>query len=376
MLSEDDPAELAAWLQLIQWPGLGRDSLRKLLAAFGSVQAVVNAAPASRSAVVGSRVALSPVPHALHHEHLAATLAWLAATPTRRIMTLGDADYPAPLLQTADPPLWLFLQGQASLLHRPGLAMVGSRQATPQGRENAHAFAKDLASKGWVIVSGLAAGIDAAAHEGALDAGGATIAVVGTGLDQTYPRANQKLAERIAQTGLMVSEFPLGTPPLANNFPLRNRIIAALTRGTLVVEAAPQSGSLITARLASEAGREVFAVPGSIHSPQSRGCHMLLKQGAKLVETAQDVIDELRLSIAPTMVDGDSTIDPADPTASISTRADTVLRALGHDPATLDALMARCGWPAPELSARLMELEMSGQVARLPGGLYQRIQST
>ena len=347
MLYADDLDELAAWVRLIQWPGLGRDSLRKLLAAFGSAQAVAHASPASRQAVVGSRTVLSPVPHESHAEQVGAAQRWLAGGPARRLMTLGDADFPPLLLQTADPPLWLYLEGQASLLQAPGLALVGSRQATPQGLQNARAFAKDLAGQGWVIVSGLAAGIDAAAHEGALAAQGATIAVVGTGLDQVYPRAHQKLAQRIATQGLMVSEFPLGTPPLGANFPMRNRIIATLTRGTLVLEAAPQSGSLITARLAVEAGREVFAVPGSIHSPQSRGCHLLLKQGAKLVETAQDVLEELAHADLParTATDESAAGEP-DPSARAPEPADPVLRALGHDPATLDALMARCGWPS------------------------------
>jgi DNA processing protein len=374
MLTANDSDDLDAWVQLIQWPNLGRDSLRKLLAAFGSVRAVVQASPASRQAVVGSRTALSPVPHADHADHLRKAIAWLQAGARRRLMTIDDADFPGLLLQTVDPPLWMFLEGDASLLQQQSVALVGSRHATPQGLQNAQAFARDLARQGWVIVSGLAAGIDTAAHEGALAAEGGTIAVVGTGLDQVYPRANQNLALRIAHHGLMVSEFPLGTPPLRNNFPLRNRIIATLTRGTLVVEAAPQSGSLITARQAVEAGREVFAVPGSIHSPQSRGCHVLLKQGAKLVETAQDVIEELG-AIAGRDLTGSATASTAEPDQPAEPH-DVVLRALGHDPATLDALMARCGWPAHELSARLLELEMTGLVARLPGGLYQRLSTT
>lgn len=373
MLYADDVDELSAWVRLIQWPGLGRDSLRKLLAAFGSAQAVANASPAARQVVVGARTILSPFPHESHADQLDAARRWLAGGSARRLMTLGDADYPPLLLQTADPPLWLYLEGRASLLQGPGLALVGSRQATPQGLHNARAFARDLAAQGWVIVSGLAAGIDAAAHEGALEAGGATIAVVGTGLDQVYPRAHRVLAERIVTKGLMVSEFPLGTPPLGANFPMRNRIIATLTRGTLVVEAAPQSGSLITARLAVEAGREVFAVPGSIHSPQSRGCHQLLKQGAKLVETAQDVLEELRH--APPAAHPSRDEPSAEPTELAPEPTDLVLRALGHEPATLDAVMARCGWPAPELNARLLELEMAGQIARLPGGLFQRIRA-
>ncbi|MBI3369445.1 MAG: DNA-protecting protein DprA, partial [Burkholderiales bacterium] len=239
----------------------------------------------------------------------------------------------------------------------------------PQGLDNARALAAHFSRAGWTVVSGLAAGIDGAAHEGALDGPGSTVAVVGTGLDRVYPSRHRALAHRIAEQGLLVSEFPLGTPPLKQHFPQRNRIIAGLTRGTLVVEAALQSGSLITARMAAEAGREVFAVPGSIHSPQARGCHALLREGAKLVETAADVLEELgvHLPVSPTVTA---------PDVAPSTSVDPVLAVLGHDPATLDALIARCGWPADRLNAHLLELELSGQVARLPGGLFQRRQST
>lgn len=370
-----DP-ELEAWLRLVHRPGLGRETLRKLLASFGSPQAVLEAPLSALRAVVGARV----VDDALVGDdegaaaRIAAVEAWRAARPTRRVLTLGDADYPPSLLQTVDPPLLLFVDGQIDALSAPSLAIVGSRQATPQGRQNARAFAADLARRGWVIVSGLAAGIDAAAHEGALAGGGRTVAVVGTGIDLVYPRSNAALAERIVTQGAMVSEYPLGTPPLSANFPQRNRIIAGLARGTLVVEAAVQSGSLITARLASEAGREVFAIPGSIHSPHARGCHALLRQGAKLVETAQDVLDELGAGPDPAPHAG-AVPTAAAPSEPPSESRDPVLRALGHDPATLDALMARCGWPAPELSAKLLELELDGRVARLPGGLFQRIQA-
>ncbi len=368
--------DLDDWVWLTHQPGIGRASLRKLLAAFGSARAVLAAAPAARRAVLGSRTAvdvLATPDKAVLDRHVRDVRAWLDAADTRHVITLGDADYPPMLMQTADPPLLLFVDGQVNALLRPALAVVGSRGATPQGLANAHAFARDMARRGWSIVSGLATGIDTAAHEGALDGAGPTIAVVGSGLNQVYPKANAALARRIIQSGLMISEYPLGMPPLAPNFPQRNRIIAGLSRGTLVVEAALQSGSLITARMAAEAGREVFAIPGSIHSPQARGCHVLLRQGAKLVETAQDLIDEMsgamaapRLAAAPPgPVDG----------LEAAPEDDSVLRALGHDPATLDALMARCGWPAPQLNARLLELELTGQVVRLPGGLFQRIGS-
>jgi DNA processing protein len=284
-------------------------------------------------------------------------------------LTLGHPAWPPALLQTADPPLLLYVQGDVTMLSRPALAIVGSRNPTPQGRDNARNFAKALGELGYVIVSGLARGIDGAAHQGALEASSGTVAVVGTGLDQVYPPSHQELAQRIAHNGALVSEFAPGTPGLPEHFPLRNRIIAGLTQGTLVVEAALQSGSLITARLALEGGREVFAIPGSIHSPQSKGCHRLIKQGAKLVESAADIVDELggaRRRAASPATQLEAAPDNADPHFA------ALLQALGHDPVTLDALMARTGCSASELSALLLELELRGEVARLPGGLYQR----
>jgi DNA processing protein len=283
------------------------------------------------------------------------------------VLNLGDAAWPALLLQTADPPLMLYVQGRLQALSTTSVAVVGSRKPTAQGLDNARAFSTELGRKGYTIISGLALGIDAAAHEGALAGGALTVAVVGTGLDSCYPSRHAELARRIAEQGALVSEYAPGSPPLAEHFPQRNRIIAALSRGTLVVEAALRSGSLITARLALEAGRDVYAIPGSIHSTQSRGCHLLIKQGAKLVESAEDVLEELQ---GPGMAIQASLLDlPSEPAAAGS---DPLLQALGHDPVTLDALMARTGWPAPELSARLLDLELDGHLARLPGGLYQR----
>jgi DNA processing protein len=264
-------------------------------------------------------------------------------------------------LQTADPPLLLYAHGNLAALGQRSLAMVGSRHATAQGLENARAFAKALGDAGLLVVSGLALGIDGAAHDGALAAAAGTIAVVGTGLDRVYPRAHKTLAHRIAGHGALISEFAPGVPAIAANFPQRNRIIAGLSLGTLVVEAALQSGSLITARMALEAGREVFAVPGSIHAPQSKGCHALLKQGAKLVESAADILDELKQQAAR----------PAAASAG-SAPNDPLIDALGFEPTTLDALQARTGWPTADLTARLLELELAGHVARLHGGLYQR----
>jgi DNA processing protein len=323
---------------------------------------VFDAGPATwRELVDASACAALKARPERHDEQLAATRTWLDAAPARHVVVLGDASYPTLLLETADPPVLLYAHGRIDLLNAAAIAIVGSRNPTAQGSDNARAFARHLAQAGLVVVSGLALGIDSAAHEGALDGEGATIAVMGTGADRIYPARHRALAHRIVERGLLLSEFEIGMPPLAENFPQRNRIIAGLARGTLVVEAALPSGSLSTARAAVEAGREVFAIPGSIHSPQSRGCHSLIKQGAKLVESAQDITSELRwgTSIAAGLLD-DSAHEPA------------LLRALGHEPATLDALGARTGLPAAELNAQLLELELEGRVARLPGGLFQR----
>ena len=372
--------ELAAWLHLLHSEGVGRDTARRLLAYFGSPQAAVAASPTDLAGVVNLKIAqaLAQTP-AGHAQRVAATLAWRSAAPARRVMVLGDADYPPLLLHSADPPLLLYLQGRAALLNARSVAIVGSRQASAQGLDNARAFARTLARNGWVIVSGLAAGIDAAAHQGALDAdaegGAGTVAVVGTGVDRIYPRSHQALTQRIAEHGLIVSELALGTPPLAPNFPQRNRLIAGLSRGTLVVEAALRSGSLITARLAAEAGREVMALPGSLLAPQSHGCHALIRQGAALVVSAEQVLDELNGLPALSLLDALS--EPtAPPDMTESLEDDAVLRALGHDPLSLDALINRCGWSASALSAHLLTLELDGRVARLPGGLYQRRQAS
>ncbi|WP_119156786.1 DNA-processing protein DprA [Caldimonas tepidiphila] len=365
--------ELAAWLRLLETPGVGRESARRLLAAFGSPQAVLEASTAARRQVVpaGPAAALEREPATLA-ALLDATLRWLEAEPQRHVVTLGDPDYPARLLATADPPLLLHAAGRLELLAAPSVAVVGSRHPTRQGLDHARAFAAHLSRAGLAVVSGLALGIDGAAHEGALQGPGGTVAVVGTGLDQVYPRGHGELARRIAAQGLLLSEYVLGTPPLPGNFPRRNRIISGLSLGTLVVEAALQSGSLITARLALEQGREVFAIPGSLHSPQSRGCHALIKQGAKLVETAQDLLEELCLPTTAAAAAG-----PREPATggNEDEDGDPLLAALGWEPVTLDALAARTGWPASELNARLLELELRGQVARLPGQLLQRIAS-
>ncbi len=359
-----------AWFRLLETPGIGRERARRLLAACGSAEAVVDTSAATLRQLVGAPAAEAlrqPPPEVA--ERLQAAQQWLAAAPDRHVVVLGDADWPPLLLQSPDPPLLLYVIGRTALLSSPSVAIVGSRRTSAQGEDNANAFAAALGRRGLVVVSGLAQGIDAAAHEGALTTASGTVAVVGTGLDRVYPPRHRDLAHRIAAHGALVSEYPPGTPPLPENFPQRNRIIAGLSLGTLVVEAALRSGSLITARLASEAGREVFAIPGSIHSPQSKGCHALIKQGAKLVESAEDICEELRLSTGtptPTTVAASAVPEPS------AAPADALLAALGDDPVTLDALMARTGLPASALMSRLMELEFDGLAARLPGGLYQR----
>jgi DNA processing protein len=365
----DDRDELAAWLRLIETPGIGRETARRLLAAFGSPRAVIDASVSARRQVVNAAAATALAePPPSFDATLRACEAWLDAPSQapRAFVPLGDPRYPPLLLEAGDPPLALYLEGRAELLTSLSLAIVGSRHPTPQGLENARRFGASLSGAGVTVVSGLALGIDAAAHEGGLEGTGSTVAVVGTGLDLTYPKRHLHLARRIAEQGLLLSEYALGTPPLAPHFPARNRIIAGLARGTLVVEAALQSGSLITARLAAEAGREVFAIPGSIHAPQSRGCHALLKQGAKLVEQAQDVLEELQLPRPPAAPDApDADPDPE--------RPDALLDALGYDPVSLDALVARTGIGPAVLNAKLLELELDGRVARLPGQLFQRV---
>jgi DNA processing protein len=380
----NNPDELGAWLRLVLTPGVGPESARRLLAAFGEPQAIFAQTETALCQVVSTKQAqaLRLMPEGCA-DLTQDTLDWLQAAngPGRCVLTLGDTDYPAPLLDIPDPPLMLYAMGQtaqlATLRAEQALAMVGSRNPTPQGAENARNFASSLAASGLTVVSGLALGVDGAAHEGALQGATkgqlATIAVVGTGLDRVYPRQHRDLAHRIAQNGLILSEYPLGTPPLSPNFPRRNRLISGLSQATLVVEAALQSGSLITAKQALEQGRDVMAIPGSIHSTQAKGCHALIKQGAKLVESAQDVLEELRLPTPAAQQVLDLTEPSPEDVSSGQDPERALLRAMGHDPVGLDALQARCGWPTAQLQAQLLELELMGQVGRLPGGLFQRL---
>ena len=379
-----DQDELRAWLRLSMTDGVGNEAARRLLACFGSPQGIFEQTESVLRHVVTplQAQALRMEPHELTVQCVR-TQHWLAHAPDHcrhALWALGDSHYPAELLLLADPPLLLYVAGQTQAQLGSAIAVVGSRNPTPQGEQTAEQFGEALSAAGLCVVSGLALGVDGAAHKGALKSGSAragnasqwsTVAVVGTGLDRVYPRQHQALAQDILRSGLLVSEYPLGTPPLGHNFPKRNRLIAALGLGTLVVEAALKSGSLITAKMALDLGREVLAIPGSIHATQSHGCHALIRQGAKLVENAQDVLEELQLA-AP---------DPAglfpealapDPNARPE-NAHPLLAHMGFAPVSLDALLARSGLDTASLQAQLLSLELDGVLARLPGGLFQRL---
>ncbi len=404
--------ERAAWLRLMLTDGVGNASARKLLAAFGLPPAIFVQSLQTLGHLVTERQAQALMrPPAELDKQIQLCNDWLAQDArtghrTRRLVTLGDALYPPALLALPDPPLVLWLLGRIDLLQAQGwaaaISMVGSRNPSSTGEKNAFAFARSFVDAGLCVVSGLALGIDAAAHSGALasatsdatqlDAAAPraqhesllTIAVVGTGLDRVYPKQNLELAHRIADHGLVVSEFPLGSPPAPANFPKRNRLIAALGLGTLVVEAGLPSGSLITARESAELGKDVFAIPGSIHVTQSKGCHALIKQGAKLVESAADVLEELH--IAPVAA---SAFEPRSESRSAHTnqmqmpdrQSATLLprthaqhplvQAMGVDPVSFDVLQTRLALDAATLQVQLLELEMDGSIIRVTGGLYQ-----
>ena len=358
-----DATGAAAWAALSS-AGLAAPTVAALLRAFGTPERVLDASRASVEGVAGREAAVKLASRDRTHDDAAA--AWLAE-PGHRLLAWDDTDYPRALLELTDPPPVLYALGRLELLNAPSLAIVGSRQATPQGVEDAHAFARTLADAGFTIVSGLAQGIDAAAHRGALDARASTIAVTGTGPDRVYPAAHRDLAHAIATRGALITEFAPGTPPLKGNFPRRNRLIAGLARGVLVVEAAPGSGSLITARLAVEQGKDVFAIPGSIHSPLSKGPHALIRDGAKLVETAQDVLVELGAAPPGAREARASDAPPADPVHAI------VLDAMGRGPVDLDRLVTRTGLRAEALAATLVHLQLEGRVAALPGGGWERL---
>lgn len=387
-----DKDELRAWLRLSMTDGVGNDAARRLLACFGSPQAVFEQTEAALCQVATPKQAqaLLTIPNELAVQCVR-THQWLMHQPdthSHALWTLGDAQYPPELLQLTDPPLLIYVTGQTHANLGNAVAIVGSRNPTPQGAQTAEQFGEALTAAGLCVVSGLALGVDGAAHKGALRGGQVrdeaspskrhwhTVAVVGTGLDRVYPRQHQTLAHDIALHGLIISEYLLGTAPLAHNFPKRNRIIAALGLGTLVVEAALKSGSLITAKMALDLNREVLAIPGSIHATQSHGCHALIRQGAKLVENAQDVLEELQLAPQQQVnLFGDalSQTNDGDDAHSPNPTEHPLLAHMGYAPVSLDALQARCGLDTASLQAQLLTLELDGPVGRLPGGLFQRL---
>jgi DNA processing protein len=358
-----DPG-LASWLQLSLTPGLGAAALRAMLRQFGLPQSILQRKRSELTPYAAGGV-LSALDSSEVQDAVARALQW-TRMPGHHVVTLADEGYPRLLLEIADPPPLLYAAGSLELLQRASLAVVGSRNATAQGERNAESFARALSDAGFAVVSGLALGIDAAAHRGGLAGRGSTIAVLGTGIDIVYPRRNAQLAEQIAARGLLLSEFPLGTAPAASNFPRRNRLISGLSQGCVVVEAALASGSLITARTAADQGRDVFALPGSIHSPLSKGCHALIKAGAKLVESADDILAELA-GFRPS--GSASTATDAAPA-----QAAGLLPHMGHDPVDVDSLCMRAGMSAEQVSSELLRLELDGRIASLPGGLYQRLE--
>lgn len=360
------PPDVKSWLSLSLIDGLGDESIRRLLVAFGSPSGIFSASPSALERIVKKNVVRS-ILRGADEEKLTGALNWLE-DPANAIITLADSDYPSLLLNIPDPPPLLYFKGQRKLLNTPALAVVGSRNATPQGLSNAESFSEAISNAGFCIVSGMALGIDTAAHYGGLNGAAASIGVVGTGLDIVYPARNHVLAHQLAKDGALISEFPLGTPAIGRNFPRRNRIISGMSQGCLVVEAALRSGSLITARQALEQGREVLAIPGSIHSPLSKGCHALIKQGAKLVDNTQDILDELDYHASKNNRHCDEKSDVAS-----STEDTFLLKYLGHDVTDVDTLCARSGLTAEAVSAMLLTLELDGVVASLPGGYYQRI---
>jgi len=393
-----DEFELRAWLRLLLTPSIGNESARRLLIRFGNVQSIFEAPQLQLTEVVSraQAEALLQQPVLLDAQAVR-TLQWLSTPPKvlnaqRAIWPIGHPDYPESLLHLADPPLLLYVEGQIQQTLGPAVSVVGSRNPTPQGRQTAMQFGRALAEAGICVVSGMALGIDGASHQGALQYAppsqtfkssptGAsesesslsywkTVGVIGTGLDQVYPRYHEALAQEVLKQGVLISEYPLGTPPLAANFPQRNRLIAALGLGTLVVEAAMRSGSLITARMALDMNREVMAVPGSIHAMQSHGCHWLIRQGAKLVENVKDILEELQIPIHT-----DENNSPAPGGSQQAPAPHPVLDLMGFTPISLDALQMHCKLETSVLQSELLSLELDGCVARMPGGMFQRLKA-
>ena len=373
---------LAAWLRLMATEGVGTQTARDLLTHFGLPEEIFDAGFSALQKRVPEKIArILSAPIAPDVQaHIEQTLAW-AAQDNNHVITLADANYPQALLRIPDPPTLLYVKGNDALLNKPAIAIVGSRNASAQGMLNADRFAQNLSDAGLTVVSGLALGIDTGAHTGAIQSAkaankatnaGSSIAVIGTGLDIVYPAANRALAHQLADVGCIISEYPLGTPAIAHNFPRRNRIISGLSLGVLVVEAAAQSGSLITARSALEQGREVFAIPGSIHSPLAKGCHQLIRQGAKLVESAQDILEELRWD-SPALHTSQSGATQIAASNLSDPKLQSLLENMGHDALSVDQLVARSGLPVASVQAALLHLEMQGHIECLAGGQVRRL---
>ena len=363
-MTSEENAEAALWICLQQISGLGGKAICKLLGQFGSPENIFAASHQNLNKIVSEAVA-SLIKQGPNLEAVEIGLQWLEKDDNS-LITLADAHYPQALLEIPDPPPILYAKGDLSCLSMPAIAMVGSRNASVQGEKNAEEFAYALSEQGFAIVSGMALGIDGAAHRGALkNKNGKTIAVVGTGLDIVYPAKHRELAHKIVEQGLVISEFAIGTPSRPQNFPRRNRIISGLSLGCLVVEANTQSGSLITAKCAAEQGREVFAIPGSIHSAMSKGCHELIKQGAKLVDCIKDITDELAPHLRHLI---NQSVEK-----SFTTETNALLNIMGFDPINMEALIALTNLTSEDLSATLQLLELENEVASLPGGRYQRI---
>jgi len=369
MLSDQD---LKYWLALHRAKGIGPAAFSALLAHFKQPGEVFDCSDAQLLAAGLGHNAIKAI-HNPDWSGVQIDLDWLNEDSSHHILTLNDPDYPALLHEISGPPPVLFVNGQKNCLNNSQIAMIGSRNPTPSGKQTAVDFARHLAAAGLTISSGLAIGIDAACHQGALDADGYTIAVTGTGLDRIYPARNQALAHQIRETGALITEFPIGTPARPENFPRRNRIISALSLGTLVIEAALRSGSLITARYALEQGREVFAIPGSIHSPLARGCHHLIKEGAKLVETADDIINELLPLVNYDRKTDQSIENNEDSTNNLTQEYGLLIENMGFDPVSVDEIINRSGLTAEEVSSMMLILELQGHVASSPGGCYIRV---
>lgn len=376
--------ELKHWITLWRVSGVGPKSFQKLLTNIGDPSTVLSSNLATLTkAGISDKLANSVLDNKTNQETAAPDIEWLNAAENHHIITLQCPAYPTLLKRISDPPPLLYVHGNLSLLNDPQIAIIGSRNPTQSGINNAYEFAKHLGQTGFCITSGLALGIDGTAHTGALEMNTPTVAIIATGIDRVYPAKHREMAHKIVESGAIVTEFPIGTQPKSGNFPRRNRIISGLSYGTLVVEAAQQSGSLITARLAMEQNREVFAIPGSIHNPLARGCHQLIKQGAKLVETAQDILEEMTTVIDVSTFEEDlntSTHTISKEKAQTTNANDEsnndqqiILKAMEFDPISIDQLVLRTGIDTASLSASLLMLELQNQVASNGGGTYTRL---